>query len=617
MENNQKLWLKDQKKDNRFQPYKKRVKPYLIGGGFLAFVGWCLGNFFENLPGYDISERFNFLFSSGLETYINKNFFRFLFSFSFLAMALAGLGFIIALLVFVSGNDSGTYRHGEEHGSARYAKPKEILRFSDPDEQNNKILTYHAHMGLHNKNLPQNAQTNKNDLVLGDTGAAKTLAYVMPNIMQMNATYIITDPKGLLIHETGQMLSQGGYKIKIFDLDKLSNTDTFNVFAYIKTELDIDRVLEAITEGTKKSDNQGEDFWIKAEALLIRSFIAFLWFDGRDNDYLPNLSMVADMLRLVERQNSKKPSPVEEWFDELEGLHPDNYATRQWRLFNQLFKSETRASVFAVAAGRYSVFDHQQVRQMVTRDTMEIDTWGFEKTAVFIAIPETNDAYNFLSAIFFATAAEVLRSQRDAVFQGQLQIPAGKELLHIRFLLDEFANIGRIPNVEKFLATFRSREMSLSIIVQALDQVKTMYKNGWASIVNNCASLLFLGGEEESTVKYLSARADKQTLSIRNQSISKGGRGGGSENRQKQGRDLLTPGEIGRLPGDQCLLFITRQNVFRDEKYFAFRHPRAAEIANDPADATWYHYQRYFDENEELLAQVNAGEVLDHGSIAS
>lgn len=598
------------------QIYKKKLKPYLILACVLFVIGFLIGNFFWLLPGYDYSSKLNYLFTRELLPYVESSFFSFFITPSFLAFGVGFLGFFSGLLMYVYDNDRGTYRNGEEHGSARFATKEEIKKFADEIPENNLIYTRSARMGLFNRILAYEYQKNKNGVVVGGPGTGKTFTFVKPNLMQMNASYIVTDPKKLLVHETGSMFKKNNYKIKIFDLATLANSDSFNVFQYIHTELDIDRVLEAITEGTKKNDQQGgDDFWRQAEALLIRSFIAYLWFDGKDNDYLPHLGMIADMLRFTERKDPKVPSPVEEWFEEQNERYPNNYAYKQWSLFNDLYKSETRMSVLAIAAGRYSIFDHEQVVDMVRTDTMDIESWNEEKTVVFITIPETSDTYNFLSAIFLATAMEVLRNKADQVLTGARVLNGLKRLLHVRFIIDEFANIGRIPNIDKALATFRSREMSIVIILQALDQLKTMYKYGWATLVNSCDSFLFLGGDEKETTEYLSKRAGKQTISIRKHSISKGRQGGGSENRDTIGRDLLTPDEIGRLKGSDALLYISGQYVFKDKKYKVSDHEKASELANDPGDENWYTYKRYRNEEEELLDKVRKEDIVDHGTI--
>lgn len=534
---------------------------------------------------------------------------------SLLGLFMGYFGFMIGMYIYVHDNDKGIYRNGEEHGSARFATREEMEKFADEDPKLNILYTRYAYMGLCNKRLEFEFQKNKNSVVVGGPGSGKTFTFIKPNLMQMNASFIVTDPKGLLVHEIGKMLKEAGYDLKIFNLATLLNSDGFNLFKYIKTELDVDRVLEFITEGTKKGEAQGEDFWRQAEALLIRAFIAYLWFDGKDNDYLPHIGMVADMLRLTERIDPDVPSPVETWFEEQNERHPNNYAYKQWSLFNQLYRSETRMSVLAIAAGRYSVFDHEQVVDMVREDTMDIESWNEKKTAVFITMPETSDTYNFLSAIFLGTAMEVLRKKADEVLTGARILKAGKKLLHIRFLLDEFANIGRIPNIDKALATFRSREMSIVIVLQALDQLKTMYRHGWSTIVDTCDSFLFLGGNDAETTKYLSVRAGKQTISVRKRNLQRSGRGGSSENRDKMGRDLLTQDEIGRLNGTDALLFISGEQVFKDKKYTVSDHENAHLLADSPSDPNWYRYKRYRNEVEELLDKVRKEDIVNHGTV--
>ena len=602
------------------QTYKKNAKLYFVITLIFAAIGFILGNWAISAPGVTSLDKYSYVISSvGLHD-LADHWLNYVFMFNWWSVGAAGIGVILGMFLYMYGNDHGVYRIGEEHGSARFAKAKEMAKYEDEDPENNIIFTESAQMGLFNRNLDPKVQRNKNTLVIGGPGSGKTRTYVKPNLMQMNSSFIVTDPKGLLVRETGQMLENNGYKVKVFDLASLGeltgfNSDTFNVFNYMKTELDIDRVLESITEGTKKGDKGGEDFWVQAEATLIRAFIGYLWFDGRENDYTPHLGMVADMLRFTERKDPKKPSPVEDWFEELNDKKPNNYAYKQWQSFNNNFRSETRTSVIAIATARYSVFDHEDVIDMIRRDTMDIESWNEEKTAVFIALPETSAAFNFLAAIFITTIMETLRHKADRTLNGTYT-PKAKDgrLLHVRFILDEFANIGKIPNVDKALATFRSREMSVVIILQALDQLKTMYKNGWASMVNLADTLLFLGGDEKETVEYLSKRAGKQTIQLRNHTVQNSSRGG-SENRQTQGRDLMTPDEIGRLSGDQALLFVSREYVFKDHKYKVSDHKNADQLADGPYDKNWYKYRRFRNETEELLYMVDPENVIDHGEL--
>lgn len=600
------------------QPYKKQLKPYLLTGIILGFLINWIGNWFflsSTLENMDFNEKIQFLFSTeGITTFFSQALL-YLLKYNPFALIAGLTTFLLCLMAYTYGNDRGVYRLGEEYGSARFATTNEMKKYADSVEENNMILTQNARMGMWNNRIKHSFQKNKNVAVIGDPGSGKTFTFVKPNLLQCVGSIIVTDPKGLLVRETGTLLEKQGYKIKIFDLNTLKNSDQFNVFNYIKREIDLDRVLETITEGTKKSNKQGEDFWIQAEAILIRSLLAFLWIDGKDNDYIPKLPMIADMIRIATPPNKKSPAPISLWFEEQNEKHPNNYAYRQWKLFEDSFEGETRASVLAIAASRYSVFDHYDVSNMVSRDTMNIEKWIEEKTAVFITIPETNGAYNFLASIFITTIMETLRGRIDKILSGEEKLENGKNPLFIQFIIDEFANIGRIPNIDKALATFRSRNMSIIIILQALAQLKAMYKDDWASMLNNCASLLFLGGDEKETTKYLSERAGKQTINIRNHSHSRGSRGNSTENRQMLARDLMTPDEIGRLDGNQCLLFVTKEYVYKDYKYNVYNHPLANLLADDYTDLKWYKYKRFMNEVDELMDNVKKEDVIDKGII--
>lgn len=297
------------------------------------------------------------------------------------------------------------------------------------------IFTKNAQMGLFNKNLPFQWQLNKNVLVVGLPGDGKTFTYVKPNLMQMNSSFIVTDPKGLLVRETGKMLEEHGYQVKVFDLVNLTKSDMFNPFHYMKSELDIDRITEAIVEGSKKGDREGEDFWNQAKLLLNRALIGYLYFDSQVQNYTPNLSMVSELLRNMKRPNEKEPSPVEKMFANLEKAMPGNYACRQWDLFNSNFEAETRTSVLAIVATQYSIFDHQAVTDLIKSDTMEMDTWNTEKTAVFVAISETNKAYSFLASTLFTVMFDQLTHNADAIIQGKKDGYTADDLVHVQFIL--------------------------------------------------------------------------------------------------------------------------------------------------------------------------------------
>jgi traG family protein len=501
----------------------------------------------------------------------------------------AGLiGFGFPMLVYAS-MDKNLYRQGEEQGSARFATLKEMRRFEDVDFEKNMIFSKQVKMGLFNFRLAYNVQLNKNVIVIGLPGDGKTFTFVLPNLMQLNSNFVVTDPKGNLVHQVGKMLEKAGYAVRIFDLIRLKNSDRFNPFHYMKSELDIDRISEAITEGTKKSEHTGEDFWVQAELMLQRALIGYLYFDSKDPEtgvqlYMPNLGHVADLLRNMYREDPDVPSPVEQMFEELNEHQPNNYAYKQWKLF-QNFRGETRNSVVAILSSRYSIFDHEDVRNLISEDTMEMETWNTKKTAVFIAIPETNNAFNFLSSILFAIGFEVLTHKADDILHGKVPGYSRKNLRHIQFIFDEFAQIGRIPNFAQVLSSIRSREMSIKIIIQAVNQLESLYKSDWKTIFNNCATHLFLGTNDKDTMEYYSTRAGKQTIRTRSTSKSHSYRNGSSsENKQIQGRPLLTPDEVSRIGVEEGLVFISKQNVFRDKKAIVDDHPRKDEIANSPED---------------------------------
>ena len=586
---------------------RKKFLPYFLLSIVFFYLFHCLFVFYQKAP--DLSSSTDVLGIAKFDWLINNFTYKVFLNIHFTSFSiLTGLvGVVIALMAFLRVSDTGVYRHGEEQGSARFATVKELLSFRDKEPENNMIFTKNGQIGLFNKRLPYPKQLNKNSLVVGIPGDGKTFTYVKPNIMQENSSFVITDPKGLLVREVGSMLENDGYTIKVFDLVNLTNSDTFNVFNYMKSELDIDRVSEAIVDGTKKSDKQGEDFWAQAELLLMRSLLGYLYFDSQISGYTPNLSNVSDMLRNIQRIDKKKPSPVEKMFEALDKELPDNYACKQWELFNNNFQSETRTSVLAVASARYAVFDHKEVKTLIERDTMEIDKWNIEKTAVFITIPETNKAFNFLASLMFAMMFDVLTHQADDMLQGLIH--QDKELLHIQFIIDEFANIGKIPNFNEVLASIRSREMSAKIIIQAISQLQAMYHNDWKTIINNCATILYLGTQDKETMEYFSMRSGKQTINVKNRSVSRGRNGSMSESNQIQMRPLMTPDEIARIGVDEALLFIAKQNVLKDKKASVFDHPKAKELANHHTDDNWYQYKRYMTDIAEWQSNVDESQL--------
>lgn len=586
---------------------KKPFFPYLVLSLILAWVTYRCYSLYSTAPEPDMTQLFS------QYTYVLENFFNppyFYWTSSPLALLSALVGFLIGLLFYLKIRLDGNYRHGEESGSARMATAQELKGFQDEEPRNNMIFSREAKMGLFNKRLPFEWQLNKNVLVAGLPGDGKTYTYVKPNLMQMNSSFIVTDPKGLLVREVGTMLKEHGYQIKIFDLVNLTNSDMFNPFRYMRSELDIDRITEAIVEGTKKGDREGEDFWNQAKLLLNRALIGYLYFDSQVRYYEPNLSMVADLLRNMRRPSEKDLSAVEKMFKQLEEKLPGNYASRQWELFNSNFEAETRTSVLAIVATQYSIFDHEAVTNLIKTDTMEMDTWQTEKTAVFVAISETNKSYSFLASTFFTVVFDQLTHSSDAIIQGEKQGYGPEDLLHVQFIFDEFANVGKIPHFNEVLASIRSREMSIKIIIQAISQLDSLYGvPARKSMINNCATLLFLGTNDEDTMKYFSMRAGKQTITQTSYSEQRGHRISGTTSRQAHQRDLMTPDEIARIGVDEALVFISKQNVFRDKKALVSDHPMKDLLADHYQDKTWYHYKRFMEEGAEFIDAVMTGQI--------
>lgn len=586
---------------------KKPLIPYLIISLVLAFLTHRAYALYSIAPKPDMTNLFS-QYTFVLEKYVEPPYFYP--NFSPFAILAAMVGFFIGMMFYLKIKPDENYRHGEEAGSAKFATAQELAGFKDSEPTNNMIFTKNAQMGLFNKNLPFQWQLNKNVLVVGLPGDGKTFTYVKPNLMQMNSSFVVTDPKGLLVRETGKMLEEHGYQVKVFDLVNLTNSDMFNPFNYMKSELDIDRITEALVEGASENEHKGEPFWDKAQLLLNRSLIGYLYFDSKTRDYTPNLSMVAELLRNIRRPNDKEPSTVEKMFVELEESMPGNYACKQWNLFNDNFDAETRTSVFAMVATQYSVFDHQAVTDLIKSDTMEMDTWNTEKTAVFVAISETNKAFSFLASTLFTVMFDQLTHNADAIIQGQKDGYTADDLVHVQFIFDEFANIGKIPHFNEVLASVRSREMSVKIIIQAISQLDTIYGDkARKSMVNNCATLLFLGTNDEDTMRYFSMRAGKQTITQKSYSEQRGQRVSGSTSTQAHQRDLMTPDEIARIGVDEALVFISKQNVLRDKKAMVTDHPMKDELSNNPNDGKWYNYIRFMVEDPELFNAARDGEI--------
>ncbi|WP_373197248.1 VirD4-like conjugal transfer protein, CD1115 family [Streptococcus sanguinis] len=591
---------------------ERKPLPYIITAGILFYCLHWLAKLFEMSPDTAINDDFGLARLEWMGEHWNE---KFPIDVQFTSFSLmAGLvGVMAVLFFFARRQDRGIYRTGEEHGTARFATVEELASFQDQDPEKNMIFTQRAQMGLFNQRLPYNKHINKNVLVIGGTGDWKTRSFVKPNIMQLNSSYVITDTKGLIIHEVGTILKKAGYKIKILDLIQLINSDGFNVFHYMQKETDIDKVSEAIITATKRSDNKGEDFWAQAEAFLTRALIGYLYFDGKVlGKYEPNLPQVADLLRFLKRTDPEIESPVEEMFKQLEEELPGNYANKQFQLFMKNFGGQTLMSVLAIISSRFSVFDHDDVRKMVQRDTMEIEKWQLEKTAVFIHMPETDKSYQFLSALFFHTIFEVSNKTADSITQGTHPTATIEALLHLQIYADETGQIGQIPYLPEEIAVVRSREISIKLMIQSMSQLQQLYGDkNTTTILNNCGAVLYLGSNDPDTLKSMADRTGPQTIQQTKTSKSYGQHGSSSESTDSLKRELLNYHEVATVAIDEALLYLNRQNVFKDKKYRLETHPQYENHADGPFSPNWFTYRRYMSDIDEWLENVELSNQVE------
>lgn len=503
------------------------------------------------------------------------------------------LGLIVIGLLYLLSTGNSKYRKGREYGSARWATKGELKKFADTkNDDNNIILSQDVRMNMTTKNVPFDYQRNKNVLVVSGAGGGKTRLFVKPNLSQLHSTYIVTDPKGLLLHETGKMMEEHGYEVKVFDINSFTNSNHFNPFKYVTNEQTLKRIIQVIIDSTNGENNRkGDPFWDKSEELLLGALFSYLYYcyKGDENNegdgVLPTLYNVSDLIRQAQRVDEKVPSVLELLFEDFENkFGEDNYAVLLFKSFSN-YQGETRSSVLAISTARFSMFDLRDIKGMIEDDDLEIDTWGTKKTVVYLPIPDIDTTFNFLTTMIFVLAFRTLEFQADNVYGGKLPI-------HTRFILDEFANLGKIPNIKEALSVFRSREISIDIILQSINQIKALYKDDWQSLLGNCDSLVYLAGPtEKETVKFFSERAGKETIEMKKNSESKGVNGSYSISHDVLGRELITESEVFELPRSECLVSISSKPLYRGKKYQAEKHPRYKEWADSPDDKNWYEFK--------------------------
>lgn len=544
--------------------------------GILLYVGNRIGYLFL------VENTGNLSFADNLLTAFNRTFeelSRFAPQFSYEPMSL-GIAVVAAisyvLFVLYKTFDEKNTRPNEEYGSARWGKYSDIRAFLDKKKDFNILLTKSESLSLSGRmkiTRNDNFNRNKNVVVVGGAGSGKTRFYVKPNLMQMHSSYVVSDSKGLLLAETGKMFEEAGYQIKIFDLINRRDTHQYNPFQYIQTEDDILKIVNNLIKNTTNPDKKGgDDFWEKAETALLMAIFSYLIQEVTAEDR--TLGNVIELVRLadIEEDVPGYVSPLDILFNELEQKDPTNFAVSQYKIF-KLSGDKTTKSILVSLGVRLSPFDIPSIKELVSQDTLELDTVGDVKTILYILLPDTDTSFNFLASMMYQQLFDMLVYKADNVYKGRLPC-------HVRCILDEFANIGQIPDFEKVISVIRSREISTNVILQNISQLKTLYKDTWETIIGTSDVFLYLGGMEQSTHEYISKLLGKQTIEQRNTSVTKGSNGSFSENFQKLGRNLMDPDEVASLKGQECILKIRGVHPFLSKKYDIVKHKNYKKLGD-------------------------------------
>ena len=504
-----------------------------------------------------------------------------------LLLGVAGAA-LVRLAVYLKAKNAKKYRRGVEYGSARWGRPEDIVPYIDPVPDWNIPLTRTESLTMTSRPKDPKTARNKNILVIGGSGSGKTRFFVKPSLLQMHSSYVVTDPKGQLLSEVGTMLRRGApkldengkpmrdargkviyepYRIKVLNTINFSKSMKYNPLAYVRSEKDILKLVNVIIANTKgDGEKSSEDFWIKAERLLYCALIGYIWYEAEPEE--KNFITLLELINACEAREDDETykSPVDILFDELAQAQPEHFAVKQYVKF-KMAAGKTLKSILVSCGARLSPFDIKELRDIMTEDELELDTMGDRKTALFLIMSDTDTTFNFVIAMLQSQLFNLLCDKADDLYNGRLPV-------HVRCLLDEFANIGQIPNFDKLIATIRSREISASIILQSQSQLKTIYKDAADTIVGNCDVTLFLGGKEKSTLKEISELLGKETIDSLSQSENRGAQTSHGLSYQKLGKELMTQDEIAVMDGGKCILQLRGVRPFFSDKYDLTKHPR-------------------------------------------
>ena len=497
----------------------------------------------------------------------------------------------LQLAVYLRGKNAKKYRHGMEYGSARWGTPKDIEPFMAPKFADNIILTKTERLMMSNRPPdPKNAR-NKNVLVVGGSGSGKTRFWLKPNLLQMHSSYVVTDPKGSIVVECGNALLKNGYKLKILNTINFSKSMHYNPFAYVHGEKDILKLVTTLMTNTKGEGSGGDPFWEKSERLLLTALIAYLHYEAPVEEQ--NFATLLEMLNTMQvlEDDEEYQNPVDLLFEELAKKKPNSFAGRQYKLY-KLAAGKTAKSILISCGARLAPFDIQELRDLTMYDELALDTLGDKKTALFLIMSDTDSTFNFLISMVYTQLFNLLCDKADDVYGGKLPI-------HVRCLIDECANIGQIPNLEKLVATIRSREISACLVLQARSQLKAIYKDNADTIVGNMDSQVFLGGSEPTTLKDLSEMLGKETIDAFNTSDTRGNSPSYGTTFQKMGHELLSRDELAVLDGGKCILQLRGVRPFLSDKYDLTQHPNY-KLTSDYDPKNTFDIEKYLNRKEKI-----------------
>ena len=553
---------------------KSRLKKTLISSVpyvFIALFATKFGQTWRLADGITVSEKFLHIadgFSKAMQSPLP--------SFHPLDLLVGVItALLIRLIVYEKSKNAKKYRRNVEYGSARWGKPDDIAPYIDPVFRNNVILTQTERLTMNNRPKDPKTARNKNVLVVGGSGSGKTRFFVKPQIMQMHSSYCITDPKGSLVCETGKMLQKNGCRIKVLNTINFKKSMHYNPFAYIHSEKDVLKLVTCLMQNTKGEGKGSDPFWEKAEQLLYTALIGYIWLEAPEEE--KNFNTLIEMINAMEVREDDEDfeNQVDIIFRELKEKNPNHFAVRQYAKY-RLAAGKTAKSILVSCGARLAVFDIAELREVTAYDELELDTLGDRKTALFLIMSDTDDSFNFLISMCYTQLFNLLCEKADDVYGGRLPV-------HVRCLIDECANIGQIPKLEKLIATIRSREISACLVLQAQSQLKAVYKDNADTIIGNCDSRLFLGGSEPTTLKEISASLGKETIDIANTGESRGKEVSHSLNYQKLGKDLASVDELSVLDGGKCILQLRGVRPFLSDKYDITKHPNYKYLSDyDP-----------------------------------